>query len=1130
MKHKITGLLSGLLFVIFSVIALPVKMSSQQQCARGAVVKTTDYVTLSNDSGKILAMDCASACTVTLPNPPPTAMWTIWVQALGAGTVSVYPNGLNINLSPSSVLLSGVGTITQISTDGSNYYAGTVASGNASSLGGHTFANPGPIGSTTPSTGAFTTLSASGHVTLNGLLSSGTVATALCGDSSGNIIAMSSGNCFSGAVTISTNGVSNAIQTTLNFVTSSTNAVGLTVTPGYSSGGVETFEITGSYSGSLGSATGLPLASITGLGSGVSSFLATASSANLLAALTTSTGTGLAVFNANPTIAGATLTGALTGTGNYLPVTLFNFGTGASASTVWCGNGTWCTPTASGSVTSFSAGNLLPLFTTSVANATSTPALTFVLSNAPQNSVLAGPPTGGAGVPTYQLAPTISAANMTNFPTLNQTTTGTAAGLTGCSVATLGSICYWTGSAWSAFAGGTGVLTESSGTPSWSTSSGTGTVTVVSSGTLTSTALVTGGGSQTLQTPSATSTLSSAGNLSVPGTITAGAGFISGTLPSGITSGAAGGTGWTEASSTGWTLTASVDYIRADTSHNLLMGLGNAGSEFIIVALAGDICGTQIAPTVCGLTTPSLHAGASPITETWVVGTGGVTANTLVQTDTSAPSKIIATTTGAYGIAQTTQSAAANVEVARYGTATCIIDNNAVAGDLVIIGTSNATFCKDSGQTASSGIAVSSRIVGVFRTSATAGGGATALVELTPAHFGTSGAVMTWPSGSQAGFAIYSGANTWGTTLADPLAVGHGGTGQSSAAAGTLLYATSSSAASFSATPTLGVQGTTAGSLTIAGASSTSGSITLNGFTSGSTTLSATATGGTLNLGSTNATITAAGALTVASCTGCAVGGTGLSGMSQYGIPVAATATTVTASITPSSTSGVPLISQGSAANPIFGTAVVAGGGTGATTAAGALVNLLPAGTQIGDLLYCSAYSTGACTTWSLLAGNNSGTKVLQENASGTPSWGTAGGGGGGPTYVDITADQTINATGLQNVTGLSFPVSASTNYSAVCRVVAEATGSTTTAFTFTGPASPTFLYFAMSANQTNFTTFGTTGTLTTSTSANKTTEIWFQLINGSNAGTIQLQAQNSTTGGSVIIRAGSYCQYTTMP
>ena len=85
---------------------------------------------------------------------------------------------------------------------------------------------------------------------------------------------------------------------------------------------------------------------------------------------------------------------------------------------------------------SLSAGNLSPLFTSSVATATTTPALSFTLSSAAQNSVLAGPASGGAGAPSYQTAPTISAANMTNFPTLNQNTTGNAATATTAATAT----------------------------------------------------------------------------------------------------------------------------------------------------------------------------------------------------------------------------------------------------------------------------------------------------------------------------------------------------------------------------------------------------------------------------------------------------------------------------------------------------------------------------------------------------------------------------------------------------------------------------------------------------------------------------------------------------------------------
>lgn len=84
-----------------------------------------------------------------------------------------------------------------------------------------------------------------------------------------------------------------------------------------------------------------------------------------------------------------------------------------------------------GTVTSFSAGNLSPFFTTSVATATSTPALTFSLSNAAQNSVLAGPASGGAGAPSYQTAPTFSGANLTSLPTPSSFSGNLAGDVTG---------------------------------------------------------------------------------------------------------------------------------------------------------------------------------------------------------------------------------------------------------------------------------------------------------------------------------------------------------------------------------------------------------------------------------------------------------------------------------------------------------------------------------------------------------------------------------------------------------------------------------------------------------------------------------------------------------------------------
>lgn len=56
----------------------------------------------------------------------------------------------------------------------------------------------------------------------------------------------------------------------------------------------------------------------------------------------------------------------------------------------------------SGSLTSFSAGNLLPVFTTSVATPTSTPVLSFTAVAQAPNTTYAGPVSGAAAVPTFR--------------------------------------------------------------------------------------------------------------------------------------------------------------------------------------------------------------------------------------------------------------------------------------------------------------------------------------------------------------------------------------------------------------------------------------------------------------------------------------------------------------------------------------------------------------------------------------------------------------------------------------------------------------------------------------------------------------------------------------------------------
>ncbi len=219
----------------------------------------------------------------------------------------------------------GQTSITTLGTVATGVWNGTVVTGE---YGGTGVANTGKtitLGGNLTTSGAFATTLTSTATTNVTLPTTGTLATlagseALTNKSVNGVTLVTGGTATkylsedgtyttpagSGGLTVGTTTITSGTNTRIlydnsgvlgEYTISGTGSVAMTNSPSFTTPALGT-----PSAATLTNATGLPVSTgISGLGTGVATFLATPSSANLLAAVTDETGTGLLVFNNSPT-------------------------------------------------------------------------------------------------------------------------------------------------------------------------------------------------------------------------------------------------------------------------------------------------------------------------------------------------------------------------------------------------------------------------------------------------------------------------------------------------------------------------------------------------------------------------------------------------------------------------------------------------------------------------------------------------------------------------------------------------------------------------------------------------------------------------------------------------------------
>jgi len=139
--------------------------------------------------------------------------------------------------------------------------------------------------------------------------------------------------------------------------------------------------------------------------------------------------------------------------------------------------------------------------------------------------------------------------------------------------------------------------------------------------------------------------------------------------------------------------------------------------------------------------------------------------------------------------------------------------------------------------------------------------------------------------------------------------------------------------------------------------------------------------------------------------------------ITQYNALVGGASNAIT-SVAPGVT-GIPLISQGVAANPAFGTVVVGGGGTGATTLTGVLTGNGTSAVTANAVTQYGAVIAGASNAVTSVAPGATGIPLVSQGVASNPAFSTAQVAGGGTGLTTYTTGDLLYASAANTLSKL---------------------------------------------------------------------------------------------------------------